>query len=67
MRVHIRKRYTWEFIVDVGRHAATGSRRQKSKSGFLTKRERRAPSTSSSAMSKIGAIPIPDESGSPST
>jgi integrase len=39
MRGHIRKRHTWEFIVDVGRHPSTGRRRQKSKRGFLTKRE----------------------------
>lgn len=38
MRGHIRKRHTWEFIVDVGRHPVTGVRRQKSKSGFPTKR-----------------------------
>jgi len=39
MRGHVRKRCTWEFIVDVGPHLATGRRRQKSKSGFATKRE----------------------------
>ncbi|MGH2699381.1 MAG: tyrosine-type recombinase/integrase [Actinomycetota bacterium] len=39
MRGHVRKRRTWEFIVDVGPHPATGKRRQKSKSGFARKRE----------------------------
>lgn len=39
MRGHIRKRRTWEFIVDVGRHPVTGRRRQKSKGGFATKKE----------------------------
>src|SRR6266540_4195454 len=39
MRGHIRKRRTWEFIVDIGPHPVTGRRRQKSKSGFATKRE----------------------------
>ena len=39
MRGHVRKRRTWEFIVDVGPHPVTGKRRQKSKSGFLTKKE----------------------------
>lgn len=35
----MRKRRTWEFIVDVGPHPLTGRRRQKSKCGFATKRE----------------------------
>jgi integrase len=39
MKGHVRKRRTWEFIVDAGRHPVTGRRRQKSKSGFATKRE----------------------------
>ncbi len=39
MRGHVRKRRTWEFIVDIGAHPVTGRRRQKSKSGFATKRE----------------------------
>lgn len=39
MRGHVRKRHTWEFIVDVGRHPATGRRRQKSKGGFHTKKD----------------------------
>ena len=39
MRGHVRKRRTWEFIVDVGPHPVTGRRRQKSKSGFATKKE----------------------------
>jgi len=39
MRGHVRKRHTWEFIVDVGPHPVTGKRRQKSKSGFASKRE----------------------------
>ena len=39
MRGHVRKRRTWEYIVDVGPHPVTGKRRQKSKSGFATKRE----------------------------
>lgn len=39
MRGHVRKRRTWEFIVDVGRHPVSGRRRQKSKSGFATKKE----------------------------
>jgi Arm DNA-binding domain/Phage integrase, N-terminal SAM-like domain len=39
VRGHARKRRTWEFIVDVGPHPITGWRRQKSKSGFATKKE----------------------------
>ena len=39
MRGHVRKRRKWEFIVDVGPHPVTGKRRQKSKSGFASKRE----------------------------
>jgi integrase len=39
MQGHVRKRRTWEFIVDIGRHPVTGRRRQKSKSGFATKKE----------------------------
>jgi integrase len=36
---HVRKRRTWEFIVDIGPHPVTGRRRQKSKGGFATKKE----------------------------
>ena len=39
MRGHVRKRRSWEFIVDIGPHPVTGKRRQKSKSGFATKKE----------------------------
>ena len=39
MRGHVRKRRTWEFIVDIGPHPVTGRRRQKSKRGFATKKE----------------------------
>jgi integrase len=39
MKGHVRRRRTWEFIVDVGPHPVTGRRRQKSKSGFATKKE----------------------------
>jgi integrase len=39
MRGHVRRRRTWEFIVDIGRHPVTGRRRQKSKSGFATRKE----------------------------
>ncbi len=39
MRGHVRKRRSWEFIVDVGRHPVTGGRRQKSKAGFHTRKE----------------------------
>jgi Arm DNA-binding domain/Phage integrase, N-terminal SAM-like domain len=39
MRGHVRKRRTWEFIVDVGPHPVTGRRRQKSNSGFATRKE----------------------------
>lgn len=39
VRGHVRKRRTWEFIVDIGPHPVTGRRRQKSKSGFATKKE----------------------------
>ncbi len=38
MRGHVRKRRTWEFIVDIGLHPVTGRRRQKSKGGFATKK-----------------------------
>jgi integrase len=36
---HVRKRRTWEFIVDIGPHPVTGRRRQKSKGGFSTKKD----------------------------
>jgi hypothetical protein len=39
VRGHVRKRRTWEFIVDVAVHPVTGKRRQKSKSGFATKKD----------------------------
>jgi hypothetical protein len=39
VRGHVRKRRTWEFIVDVGPHPVTGRRRQKSKSRFATKKK----------------------------
>ena len=39
MRGHVRKRRSWEFIVDVGNHPLTGNRRQKSKCGFATKKQ----------------------------
>jgi len=39
MQGHVRKRCRWEFIVDIGRHAVTGRRPQKGKSGFATKKE----------------------------
>lgn len=39
VRGHVRKRRTWEFIMDVGVHPVTGRRRQKSKSGFATKKD----------------------------
>ncbi len=39
MRGHVRKRRTWEFIVDIGPHPVTGRRRQKSEGGFATRRE----------------------------
>jgi integrase len=39
MRGHVRKRRTWEFIVDIGPDPGTGRRRQKSKSGFPAKKE----------------------------
>jgi len=39
MKGHIRKRRSWEFVVDIGRDPVTGRRRQKSKSGFATKKE----------------------------
>ena len=43
MRGHVRKRRTWEFIVDIGPHPVTGKKRQKSKSGFATKKEAESP------------------------
>ncbi len=39
MRGHVRKRHTWEFIVDISPHPVSGRRRQKSRSGFVTKKE----------------------------
>ncbi|HEV8682305.1 MAG TPA: Arm DNA-binding domain-containing protein [Actinomycetota bacterium] len=39
MRGHVRKRRTWEFIIDIGPHPITNRRRQKSKSGFATKKD----------------------------
>lgn len=39
MKGHVRRRHTWEFIVDVGRDPVTGRRRQKSKSGFAAKKD----------------------------
>jgi integrase len=38
VRGHVRKRRTWEFIVDIGPHHVSGKRRQKSKSGFAAKK-----------------------------
>jgi integrase len=37
MKGHVRKRRTWEFIVDIGQHPVSGRRCQKSKAGFPTK------------------------------
>jgi integrase len=37
MKGHVRKRRTWEFIVDIGEHPVSGRRRQKSRSGFPTR------------------------------
>jgi hypothetical protein len=39
MRGHVRKRRTWEFVVDIGPHPDTGRRSQKSKGGFAARRE----------------------------
>jgi hypothetical protein len=39
MQGHVRKRRTWEFIVDIGPHPVTGRRRQKSQGDFATRRE----------------------------
>lgn len=40
MRGHIRKRgATWTYVIEIGRHPATGRRRQKWRSGFRTRRE----------------------------
>ena len=39
MRGHVRKRRTWEFMVDIGPHPVSGKRCQKSKSGFATMKE----------------------------
>lgn len=67
MKGHVRKRRTWEFMVDVGPHPVTGGRRQKSKSGFAQKRKRKAPCTSSFVTSTEEAIRVRSESGSPRT
>jgi hypothetical protein len=39
MQGHVRKRRTWEFIVDIGPHPLTVRRGQKSKSGFATRKD----------------------------
>ena len=39
MRGHVRKRHSWEFIVDIGPDPDTGRRRQKGKSGLETRKE----------------------------
>ena len=39
MRGHVHKRGDrWAYVVDVGRHPTTGARRQRSKTGFATRR-----------------------------
>jgi hypothetical protein len=40
MRGHVRKRRTWESVVDMGPHPTTRRRRQKSKSDSITEEER---------------------------
>ena len=57
MKGHVRKRRTWELIVDVGPHPISGKRRQKSKSGFTSKKEAETLCTSSFATSKEEVIP----------
>jgi hypothetical protein len=64
VRGHVRKRRSREFIVDIGRHPITGRRRQKSKSGFATKRE--AESALHEFIRYIEGGAIPPLSGSPS-
>src|SRR3954467_8254937 len=40
MRGHVHKRgATWTYVVDVGRDAATGRRKQQTKGGFRTKKD----------------------------
>jgi len=54
MRGSIRRRSrTWTHVVDVGRDPATGRRRQRSKGGFVTRRE--AEKALGRALAAIGA------------
>ena len=67
MQGHVRKRRTWEFIVDIGAHPVTGRRRQKNKSGFARRERQRAPCASSSGTWMEAAIPAPSSSAWPTT
>jgi hypothetical protein len=67
VRGHVRERRTWEFIVDVGPHPVTGRRRQKSKSGFATKKEAESALREFIRHLEGGEIPARSGSDSPST
>jgi integrase len=60
MRGHVRKRRSWEFIVDIGPHPVTGRRRQKNKSGFATKREAESALHEFIRYVEGGSDPTPD-------
>jgi hypothetical protein len=60
MRGHVRKRRTWEFIVDVGPHPVTGKQRQKSKSGFAAKKEAESALRDFIRYVEGGGDPCPD-------
>lgn len=63
MRGHVRKRSTWEFIVDTGRHPVTGRRRQRSQGGFATKREAESALREFIHQMEAGNNPCPERIG----
>jgi integrase len=60
MRGHVRKRRTWEFIVDIGQHPVTGRRRQRSKGGFRTKKEAETAVHEFIRFMEGGGNPVPE-------
>lgn len=60
MRGYVRKRRSWEFIVDIDPDSDTGRRRQKSKSGFETKKEAEAALREFITYIEGGGEPVPE-------
>lgn len=67
MKGHVRKRRTWEFIVDVGPHPVTGGDARRARAASRRRRTRRVLCTSSFVTSREEAIPAPSGSVSPRT